>query len=73
MKKVTIIFLLLLGFCNSSFTQQDKLPDTKSQYDSLLAKRLGADEYGMKRYVMAFLKSGTSKNSGFHTKGRITT
>ncbi|KAB2841055.1 MAG: hypothetical protein F9K45_08360, partial [Melioribacteraceae bacterium] len=27
-------------------------------YDSVKAKKLGADKYGMKRYVMAFLKSG---------------
>ncbi|MEP6596829.1 MAG: YciI family protein [Ginsengibacter sp.] len=27
-------------------------------YDSALAKKLGADDYGMKRYVMAFLKTG---------------
>src|SRR3954451_17864590 len=29
-----------------------------SVYDSALAKKLGADEYGMKKYVMAFLKTG---------------
>jgi len=29
-----------------------------SVYDSVLAKKLGADEYGMKKYVMAFLKTG---------------
>lgn len=29
-----------------------------AQYDSVKAKKLGADKYGMKRYVMAFLKSG---------------
>jgi uncharacterized protein YciI len=28
-------------------------------YDSVLAKNLGADQYGMKHYVMAFLKPGT--------------
>lgn len=27
-------------------------------YDSVLAKKLGADQYGMKHYVMAFLKTG---------------
>jgi len=61
MKILIIIFFLLFGLCSNSFAQQEKLPDTKSQYDSLLAKRLGADEYGMKRYMMAFLKSGPVK------------
>jgi uncharacterized protein len=27
-------------------------------YDAALAKKLGADEYGMRSYVMAFLKTG---------------
>lgn len=40
------------------------LPGIKAQspvYDSLLARKLGADDYGMKQYVMVFLKSGTVK------------
>jgi len=31
-------------------------------YDSTLAKKLNADEYGMKRYVMVFLKTGSATN-----------
>ncbi|OCX54801.1 hypothetical protein BEL04_04525 [Mucilaginibacter sp. PPCGB 2223] len=31
------------------------------QYDAALAKKLGADEYGMKKYVMAFLKEGPNR------------
>ena len=30
-------------------------------YDSVLAKKLGADQYGMKHYVMAFLKTGPNQ------------
>ena len=30
-------------------------------YDSALAMKLGADEYGMKKYVMAFLKTGPNQ------------
>jgi uncharacterized protein YciI len=30
-------------------------------YDSALAKKLGADQYGMKHYVMAFLKTGPTR------------
>lgn len=33
----------------------------ESRYDSSLAAELGADEYGMKTYVLAFLKSGPVK------------
>ncbi len=30
-------------------------------YDSLLAQKYGADQYGMRRYVMAFLKRGPNR------------
>jgi uncharacterized protein len=30
-------------------------------YDAALAKKLGADEYGMRSYVMAFLKAGPNR------------
>lgn len=31
------------------------------RYDSLLAKKLGADDYGMKRYVLVLLKTGPAQ------------
>ena len=31
-------------------------------YDAALAKKLKADEYGMRTYVMAFLKAGPNRN-----------
>jgi len=34
----------------------------ESTYDAALAKKLKADEYGMKTYVMAFLKAGPNRN-----------
>ena len=49
MKK--IILLLLLSTCG--FGQK-----TKPVYDSILAKKLGADDYGMKHYVFCILKTG---------------
>lgn len=33
-----------------------------AEYDSVLASRLGADEYGMRKYVMAFLKAGPNRS-----------
>lgn len=35
--------------------------NTSAQYDSTLAKELGADKYGMKMYVFVMLKSGETK------------
>lgn len=34
----------------------------KTAYDSLLAAKYGADGYGMKKYVMAFLKRGPNRS-----------
>jgi uncharacterized protein YciI len=47
-----LIALLLIGSINCF--AQSKNP----QYDVQLAKKLGADDYGMKQYVIAFLKEG---------------
>ena len=33
-----------------------------NEYDAALATKLGADEYGMRRYVMAFLKAGPNRD-----------
>lgn len=40
-------------------------------FDSLLAARLGADEYGMSRYVMAFLKAGPDRSQDSATAAEI--
>jgi|SRR3569833_443117 len=48
-----ILTTLLLLVCAGCLAQS-KNP----LYDADLAKKLGADEYGMKTYVMAFLKAG---------------
>lgn len=50
-----LIAFLLIAF--SSHAQ-----DTNAEYDSLYAQKLGADDYGMKRYVMAFLKAGPNQD-----------
>ena len=48
------IFVLLTLFSAAAFCQAG------NNYDSVLAKKLGADEYGMKNYVFVILKSGTN-------------
>src|SRR5688572_17703877 len=41
------------------------------QFDSTLAAKYGADKYGMKRYVMAFLKSGPNRNQDSTEAARL--
>ena len=48
------LLCLLLLFSVNAFCQ------TNNSYDSVLAKKLGADEYGMKNYIFVILKSGTN-------------
>lgn len=53
--KIILTLLLFLFISFSSFTQTIN-PD----YDSTLAQTLGADDYGMKSYVLAILKTGSN-------------
>ena len=55
--KIRLLPLLLALCCVQSFSQTR----TVRTYDAALAKKLGADPYGMKQYVMAFLKPGPTK------------
>jgi uncharacterized protein YciI len=60
--RITEFILITVYFgSNLAFAQAGAPARGDSSFDSVLAKRLGADEYGMKRYVMAFLKSGPVK------------
>ena len=45
--------------------------ENNSTYDSLLASQLGADDYGMKQYVMAFLKRGPNRDQDSATAARL--
>jgi hypothetical protein len=51
---ILLYFLVLFSFCAAGQTDN-------TVYDSILAKKLGADAYGMKSYVLVMLKTGTNK------------
>lgn len=64
---VMLIFFGLVS-CNSApvktHEQVAETSDTiMKAYDSVKAKAYGADDYGMKKYVMAFLKRGPNKSA----------
>ncbi|MBI2280070.1 MAG: hypothetical protein HYU68_05210 [Bacteroidetes bacterium] len=52
MKTILSLFLLLL--LNLTALTQNNNPN----YDADLAKKLGADDYGMKKYILVILKTG---------------
>mgnify|MGYP006282004617 CR=1 FL=1 len=65
------LFLLLiiattLIFSGCTQEKEDTAPaqniEKKLEYDSSLAAKYGADDYGMKKYVMAFLKHGPNRD-----------
>lgn len=54
--KSTIILALISFVFADAFCQTDN-----PKYDKALADSLGGDDYGMKSYVLAILKTGTNK------------
>ncbi|MFT3979397.1 MAG: YciI family protein [Ferruginibacter sp.] len=50
----TTIFLIAMLLSGGAMAQ-------KQAYDSVLAKKYGADDYGMKQYVMVFLVTGKAE------------
>jgi uncharacterized protein YciI len=54
MKKI-IVFLIIVIWCVKLNAQANNL-----EYDSVLARTLGADEYGMKKYVFVLLTAGSN-------------
>ena len=64
-KIISLIFLFSLIACQASTknvptANVDTEPTTG--YDEMLAAKLGADDYGMSRYVIAFLKAGPNRS-----------
>lgn len=66
---------LLIGLPLVSHSQEEQKKEAPAQkkevFDPELAKELGADEYGMKRYVMAFLKRGPNQSQSKEEAERL--
>jgi len=65
MKKI-IAFIVVIFFVSFSHAQ---ISETK--YDSALAKKLNADDYGMKNYVFVILKSGSNTSENKEVKDSV--
>ena len=61
MKKSLPVIFLSAFIISFQCIKAQQLHNTPG-YDSTLAQKLGADEYGMKQYVMAFLKKGSNRS-----------
>jgi len=76
MKTFWFAFLgfVILSSCNEGMQDNalNTLPEPAvSGYDPIAAKRYGADEIGMKKYVMAFLKAGPNRDQDSATAAKI--
>ena len=58
---IALFFLFISCKENKTVNVNNDESVTESVYDSILAKKFGADDYGMKKYVIAFLKSGPNR------------
>lgn len=76
--KTKLFFLILTAIIafsckqphvKTEITSNNKAKETK--FDSLLAQQLEADDYGMKQYVMAFLKRGPNRDQDSATAVRL--
>lgn len=74
MNKLVLFFFLcavILACTPNQQKKHDKDVSQTSGYDSLLAAKLGADDYGMKKYVMAFLKQGPNRDQDSATVANL--
>ncbi|MFQ5575174.1 MAG: YciI family protein [Terriglobia bacterium] len=79
MNRALLLFLLLLGIslvsCNRGNDESESsIPvddEETGKYNEELATKLGADEYGMKKYVFAFLKAGPNRNQDSLTAANL--
>jgi uncharacterized protein YciI len=65
MKNTIVILLTLL--CLTTVTSQE----TEPTFNEVLAKSLGADDYGMKQYVFCILKKGSNTTASKAEKTKL--
>lgn len=68
-----VISLMIVFTASTTLPAQHTNADADQSmvYDSLLAAQLGADQYGMHRYVMAFLKAGPNRSQDSLTAANL--
>lgn len=68
MKYTFLILLLAIIACEAPTSTEETpretaaVPEESVGFDETLAQEVGADDYGMKQYVMAFLKAGPNRS-----------
>ncbi len=76
MRFLLVLLPLLFFSCQPDSTaekdQKEEAPrPAKTEFDEELAQKLGADDYGMAQYVMAFLKTGPNPSKDSLTRAKL--
>jgi uncharacterized protein YciI len=74
MKSIIYVILmaaLAISCTNSTKNTSEESPTELNIFDEDLAKKLNADDYGMKTFVMAFLKRGPNKSQDSITSAKL--
>lgn len=69
-----LVICLMSGCAPEAPPSGDAVTDSvrsPATYDSTLASTLGADQYGMRQYVMAFLKAGPNRDQDSATAAQL--
>jgi len=72
MKKVILLLIsTVLFFACTKQVEKKNGNESIVLYDSIKAQQFGADKYGMKRYVMAYLKRGPNRDQDSTTAVKL--
>jgi uncharacterized protein len=68
---LSLLLISTLIACSVSTPSKKEVNVDSTGYDSLLALETGADNYGMRQYVMALLKEGPNRDQDSTTAAQI--
>ena len=66
-----ILIVLIIGCQNQNTEESSSTNTSETVYDSALAKQIGADDYGMRTYVMANLIAGPNRDQDSITAAKL--
>ncbi len=80
-RAVFLLTIFALNSCNNQVKNEKEIASDSLKakvelnedltYDADLAKKYGADDYGMKKYVIAYLKRGPNRNQDSATRAEL--
>ena len=74
--RIIFLFFLISGFAGTAQSTSEDTAVKKSDevlYDAEKAAKYGADDYGMKKYIFAFLKRGPNRTSDKEEAAKLQT